>query len=311
MGLDPTTYRRWNKNPVGDRRKGSKSVPANKLSDEERKRIFQIANSKKFQDKPPSQIVPALADDGLYIASESTFYRCLKEEGMLVHRGKQKEGSKVNNPRELVSTGPNEVWSWDITYLRTNIKGMYFYLYLVMDLFDRSIVGYVVSTEQNDEISSQMMLSLCKQEKIEEGELAIHSDNGGPMKGATMLATLQRLGVVPSFNRPRVSDDNPYSESLFRTIKYNPSYPSKPFESIEGCGEWMEKFIPWYNEEHFHSGINFVTPGSRRRGEDVEILTKRRAVYERAKQKNPNRWSGKTRNWDRSEAVTLNPLKTA
>ncbi len=179
-----------------------------------------------------------------------------------------------------------------------------------MDIFDRSIVGYDISSEQNDRVSSQMISNLCKQEKIEEGALVIHSDNGGPMKGATMLATLQRLGVIPSFNRPRVSDDNPYSESLFRTLKYCPSYPFKPFESIEECREWMDEFISWYNEEHFHSGINFVTPGSRRRGEDVKILAKRRAVYERAKQKNPNRWSGKTRNWDRSEVVKLNPLKS-
>ncbi len=124
VGVDPKTYRRWKKDSVGDRRKDSKNVPANKLSDEEKERVLKIANSERFQDKPPAQIVPALADEGKYIASESTFYRCLKEEGMLVHRGKQKQGSKVNNPRELVSTGPNEVWSWDITYLKTNIKGV-------------------------------------------------------------------------------------------------------------------------------------------------------------------------------------------
>ncbi len=140
-------------------------------------------------------------------------------------------------------------------------------------------------------------------------EFTLHSDNGGPMKGATMLATLKRLGVIPSFSRPSVSDDNPFSESLFKTTKYCPQYPSKPFESIFGALEWVRTFVSWYNEEHLHSGIRFVTPGSRHRGEDIGMLEARHLVYETSKKRNPSRWSSKTRNWDHIKKVFLNCLK--
>jgi len=134
----------------------------------------------------------------------------------------------------------------------------------------------------------------------------LHSDNGSPMKGATMLATLQQLGVAPSFSRPSVSDDNPFSESLFRTMKYTPSFPAKPFESIEAARKWVHEFVQWYNNEHRHSGIQFVTPNQRHQGEDKEILEKRKAVYEAAKDKNPQRWSGEIRDWSPVTEVWLN-----
>ena len=144
-------------------------------------------------------------------------------------------------------------------------------------------------------------------EGITEDGLVLHSDNGSPMKGATMLATLQRLGVVPSFSRPSVSNDNSYSESLFGTMKYAPTYPAKPFASLTEAREWVHRFVTWYNEQHRHSAIQFVTPGQRHRGEDAEILTARKAVYEQARQRHPERWSGDTRNWDPVGQVWLNP----
>ncbi len=153
-----------------------------------------------------------------------------------------------------------------------------------------------------------MIKEICKVEGISRNQLTLHSDNGGPMKGATMVATLKRLGVIPSFSRPSVSDDNPYSESLFKTTKYCPQYPSKPFESVLGASEWVKKFVAWYNEEHLHSGIRFVTPGSRHRGEDIEILAARNKVYETAKKQQPNRWSRQTRNWGHIKEVFLNSL---
>lgn len=305
--IDKRTYSRWQNDPYGDKRKGPMTKPANKLSQEERQKVIKIATSKEFCDLPPSQIVPRLADRGEYVASESTFYRILKEEKMLEHRGKQKQPVK-NKPEELVARQPNQVWSWDITFLKSSIQGMYFYLYLVMDIYSRKIVGFELSHIQSQELASQMIQRVCMEEKVDKNQLYLHADNGGPMKGATMLATLQKLGVIPSFSRPNVSDDNPFSESLFKTLKYRPNYPAKPFETIEEATAWIETFIYWYNNEHLHSSIKFVAPNSRHEGIDSKILENRKEVYQMAKQQNPNRWSREIRNWDKPEIVRLNPL---
>lgn len=308
LGIDKRTYERWRKAPEGDRRRGPTSEPANKLSESERKEILSIANSSEFMDKSPSQIVPKLADRGKYVASESSFYRILKAEGMNAHRGKSKAPTR-KKPEALIATGPNQVYSWDITYLKTNVSGIFLYLYFVMDIYSRKIVGYTVHEEQSTEHAATLMESICRAEGIDKDQLSLHSDNGGPMKGATMLATLQRLGVMPSFSRPSVSNDNPFSEALFKTTKYCPMYPTNPFENISASLSWVKRFVYWYNEEHLHSGIKFVTPGSRHRGEDKATLIKRRAVYQHAKKRMPNRWSGQTRNWDHIGEVSLNPLK--
>jgi transposase InsO family protein len=153
------------------------------------------------------------------------------------------------------------------------------------------------------------MTDICQREGIKSDQVTLHSDNGSPMKGATMLATLQQLGVIPSFSRPSVSNDNPYSESLFRTLKYRPEYPEKPFAGLVAARDWVQSFVHWYNTEHFHSAIKFITPEQRHAGEDREILEKRKAVYEQAKSRNPNRWSGDIRNWNPVKEVGLNPEK--
>ena len=161
--------------------------------------------------------------------------------------------------------------------------------------------------DETAEHASHLIRKTCLAEGIREDGLGLHSDNGGPMKGATMLAALQRLGVVPSFSRPSVSDDNPYSESLFRTLKYTPAYPSKPFESLTAAREWVYRFLQWYNEEHRYSAIRYVTPGQRHRGEDMTILADRQRLCEAAKAARPDRWSGNTRNWEPAREVWQNP----
>jgi putative transposase len=178
-----------------------------------------------------------------------------------------------------------------------------------MDIFSRKIVGWEIHAAQDSRLSAEILDKICKAENIEKNQLVLHSDNGGPMKGATILATMQRLGIVPSFSRPSVSNDNPYSESLFRTVKYCPLFSSKPFESMDTATAWMDNFVNWYNKEHWHSGIGFVTPESKHQNEDVEILKKRKEVYELAKKKKPLRWSGNTRKWEHLTSVNLNPLK--
>ena len=308
VGISKRTYERWKSDDSGDQRRGPLTTPANKLTEEEVLRVLSVVNSEIYRDKPPTQIVPSLADKGVYIASESSFYRILKSSLMAAHRSRSKPRQHAR-PKELVAMKPNELWSWDITYLPTVVSGMFFYLYLVMDVYSRKIVGFEVQGEQTAELASRMIKRLCSEEGISRDQLHLHSDNGKPMKGATMLATLQRLGVMPSFSRPHVSDDNPFSEALFRTLKYCPIYPSKPFATLDEARQWVERFIKWYNNEHLHSGIKFVTPASRHNGKDEEILAMRREVYEKAKMSNPHRWSATTRNWEKDGRVYLNRLK--
>jgi transposase InsO family protein len=307
MGIDVKTFKRW-KIDIQDKRKGPNATPANKLTVEEKKEIILIATKKEYMDLSPSQIVPSLADLGIYIASESSFYKVLKENQLLEHRGKSKRKCHYK-PAPLVARCPNQIYSWDITYLKSEIAGNFYYLYMFMDIYSRKIVGFDVHESESMQYSSTLIDSICAREKINKNQLVLHSDNGGAMKGATMLATLQRLGVVPSFSRPKVSDDNPFSESLFKTLKYCPAYPAKPFSSVAAAHEWVYRFVHWYNYKHLHSGIKFVTPASRHKMEDEMILEKRKKVYEEAKLKNPQRWSGKTRNWKIIKEVYLNYLQ--
>jgi len=309
VGISSKTYQRWLQKPLlGDQRRGPKSEPVNKLSKEERAKIISISTEKDFVNLSPHKIVPKLADRGEYVGSESTFYRILQDENLMSHRGRAYP-KETSRPVPYEASSPNEIYSWDITYLMSSLRGQYFYLYLFLDLFSRKIVGWEVHENESMELSSKLLQRICLKEGIEKNKLHLHSDNGGPMKGATMLVTMQWLGIIPSFSRPSVSNDNPFSESLFRTLKYCPEYPSKPFENIESARVWVEKFTQWYNTEHLHSGINFVTPESKHKGEDVEILKKRNVVYLEARNKNPNRWSGKTRNWNPINCVKLNHLK--
>ena len=308
MGLSARTIIRWRKKAGGeDGRKGPKASP-NKLSEKERQKVLDAANSPEFRDLSPKQIVPKLADKGIYLASESTFYRVLRAHAMLTHHQSSKPAVS-RRPEEHVANGPWQVWSWDITYLKTPVKGMFFYLYMIVDIWSRKIISAEVHAEESMDLSARMIARACLCHGVYPPGLVLHSDNGGPMKGATMLATLHKLGVVPSFSRPRVSDDNPYSESLFRTMKYRPEYPSKPFETIEKAQAWVDGFVQWYNTMHLHSAIRFVTPDERHYGQEEEILARRHLVYEAAKHRNPNRWSGKTRNWEPVRVVRLNPEK--
>lgn len=309
VGLCARTLERWQSSNGGeDRRQGPKTSPSNKLSNRERRTLLQIANSPEFRDLAPTQIVPRLADLGIYKASESTFYRVLKAEGQLSHRSAAKPRASRAPQRHRVDA-PNRLFCWDITYLRSPVRGQFFYLYLVEDVWSRKIVGFAVQREELSEHSARLIERICARDGIDPRGLVLHSDNGGPMKGSTMLATLQRLGVVPSFSRPHVSDDNAFCESLFRTLKYRPGFPRKGFDSIEHAIAWVTSFVRWYNEEHRHSAIGFVTPSERHRGDDVALLEARRKLYARARARKPERWSRAERAWARPVTVELNPEK--
>jgi hypothetical protein len=221
-------------------------------------------------------------------------------------------GIPIKPSRNLTATGTiaiKNVGHAHITYLPTTVTGIFLYLYLFLDVFSRKIVAWQIYAEESGENASEVMKDLCRRERIVPGQLTLHSDNGGSMKGATMLATLQKLGVMPSLSRPAVSNDNPYSESLFRTLKYRPAYPLHPFADIAAARTWATTLVQWYNHEHRHSAIRFVTPAQRHAGLDQSILDRRSALYAIARAKNPRRWTRTTRNWRRVDIVYLNPDK--
>lgn len=305
-GISSRTIQRWRKELRADRRKGSAREVKRKLTEEERTRVIEISCSQEFRDCYPNEIVAKLAEKGDYIASEATFYRILKEERMLSHRRKSRAPVKREKPR-LKATGPDQVYSWDITWLKSPVSGQYYYLYLVVDIFSRMIVHWEIHDRESSERAAMMLRKLSAR-KVFKG-LTLHSDNGAPMKGYSMLAMMQALNVTPSFSRPRVSTDNPYSESLFRTIKYRYSYPDY-FCSIEEANQWMKEFAYWYNREHLHSGIDYVTPHDRHYGKDHAVLSKRRKAYRDAFEANPNRWSRGPKEWNRKEVVYINPVES-
>jgi transposase InsO family protein len=309
LGVSLRTVERWESNPSKEDGRQGPLNPGQRFSPEEKKLILDVANSFEYRDLSPWQIVPRLADQGRYLASESSFYRILKANEQLNHRQKSSPPRRITKPEELMATKPNQIWSWDITYLATAIRGMFYYLYLPMDIFSRFIVHWEIHERQTEELAAQMITTACLKQGVSKNQITLHADNGGPMKGATMLATLQRLGIMPSFSRPSVSDDNPFSESLFKTLKYCPAYPEKPFATIVEAKAWVEKFVQWYNNVHLHSQIRFVTPASRHYGLDQNILEKRKVIYQKAQEMNPGRWSGEIRNWNRIDSVYLNPQK--
>lgn len=310
-GISARSVERWRERPGGgDRRVGPQRRAANALTPREEARVLAVMTSTRYAGLSPKQLVPQLADEGLYLASESTMYRLQRRHGLrrgkrLVERTHVTRGSTMHR-----ATGPNQVWSWDITWLPTVVRGRYWYLYVVMDVWSRRIVGWTVAASESQDIAAELILRVCQEGGVNPRGLVLHSDNGKPMRGATMVSTLQWLGVVPSFSRPHVSDDNPYSEALFRTLKYTPAYPRLPFGDADAARRWVARFVDWYNREHRHSAIRYVTPDERHYGREPDVLAARRELYARARAANPERWSRKLRDWSPVGLVTLNPDAT-
>ena len=311
-GIDVRTLQRWKNNDGlshGDRRPDAeRRVPSHALSQAERDLIVAVANEPRFAETPPARIVPALADDGIYIASESSFHRVLRAQGQMNRRGRAQPPRTSRPPTSHIATGPAEVWCWDVTFLPAQIQGRWFYLYLILDLYSRKIVGF----EVHDTDSADHAAHLARRTALVEGIHAmparpvLHGDNDATLKATTVLAMLHWLGIKPSYSRPRVSDDNAFAEALFRTVKYRPEFPSKGFADPDAARQWTVRFVQWYNHEHRHSGIRYVTPAQRHGGQDRPLLEARHAVYQDARERNPRRWSRQTRNWTPITVVTLN-----
>lgn len=316
-GIDVRTLQRWKRNEVGSDRRplAVRPAPSHALTDAERDEVLQVANSAPFADMPPARIVPMLADAGRYIASESSFSRILRAHGQSGHRSRARAPRRVRPPTTHVATAPGQVWCWDMTYLPADVAGRWFHLFLIMDLYSRKIIGW----EVHDSDSADHATRLVQRTALTEGiatqptdqRPVLHGDNGASFKATTVLAMLHWLGIKPSYSRPRVSDDNAFVESLFRTAKYRPEYPAKGFADLPIAREWASRFVGWYNQQHRHSGIRYVTPEQRHAGLDKELLAARHQVYQQARAKHPARWSGSTRNWTPIMAVALNPEKEA
>jgi transposase InsO family protein len=307
IGISGRTIQRWNKFGIDDKRKGAKKAIARKLSEQERDKLYCVACSEEFKDMNPHEIYNSLLDKGIYIASESTFYRVLRERKALAHRQETKEGSSRKKPDELRATEKNQVWMWDITWLKTSVKGVYYYAYVIEDLFDRSIVGWAIYETESDDHARELFELITQREGV--CPEYVHSDNGGAMKGITLVAFYYRLGIIPSFSRPRVSDDNPFIESFFKTLKYRCGYP-KFFTSIEHARNWFADFINWYNTSHMHSGLQYVTPIQKRKGLHHAIFANRNEVIAEAKKKHPSRWGKRdTKKYVAPSAEILNEAK--
>jgi transposase InsO family protein len=310
LGLSLRTVQRWTRDgDVGEDRRPSaaRPTPPNALSAAERAEVLAACHSPEHASLPPSQIVPRLADRGVYIASESTFYRVLHAEDAQHRRGRAKAPRTPAPPPSHTAHGPCQVWCWDITYLPGPVRGMFFYLYLILDLYSRKIVGWEVHAQENATHAGALVRRAVLAAGCLGQPLVLHADNGSPQKGSTLMAILDRLGIAPSYSRPRVSDDNAYPESLFRTLKYRPAYPSGGFADLAAARAWVLDFVGWYNTEHRHSALGFVTPEQRHTGAHVAVLAQRQALYAQAKAAHPERWSGATRDWTPPGPVTLNP----
>jgi len=304
MGISATTFKRWRAGNLTDLRKGSEKYIPQKLTEAEESKIVDICCSKEYKDYNPYKIHASLLDKGIYIASESSFYRVLRRNKLIRHRGNTRASKRRTPPPERKATGPNQVWTWDITFLKSNVRGLFFYAYVIIDIWDRSIVKWAIHDREDDSLAQE----LFKHALLENSHpnVFIHSDNGNPMKGATLLALFYDLGICNSYSRPRVSNDNPFIESFFKTVKYGTGYPGK-FPNLLIAREWFASFVDGYNSSHCHSGINFITPLEMRKGNYHMIVKNRNQIMLKAKSENPSRWSNNVKQLPEKHIVYLNP----
>jgi transposase InsO family protein len=312
FGLATRTLRRWGlmiraQGFSCDQRKGAPRHVAHRFSREERQTVLTTVNDPRFADLTPGQIVAILAEEGTYVGSESTIYRLMREEGLLNHRGRSRKPREPREPPMLEASGVHQVLAWDITLLPGSVKGQFFYLYMVMDVWSRRILGVEVHDCECGERANHFFDRVCRDEGISSGSATIlHADNGAPMRSYTLAAKLAELGISLSFSRPRVSNDNAYVESWFRTMKYHQSYPLRRFRDLLSVRAWVDGFVDWYNTEHRHSGIKYVTPNQRHYGEADAICSIRQETYEQARQQHPRRWARPPRDWSQPQIVRVN-----
>lgn len=288
LGIPQSCLYRWLKG-FSTQRKKSTSPPANSLSSAERQQILNVLHDEEYIEETPYEIVPKLLDKGIYLASIRTFYRILASVNELRERRNQRRNPKYVKP-VLKATAPNQVWSWDITRLPGPYKGIYYYLYVMIDIFSRFVVGWMVSNRENAHLAQHFIRETVRNNGPLDEEVVVHSDNGPQMKAGGTIELLSLLGLVQSFSRPRVSDDNPYSESQFKTLKYHRFFPEW-FSSQEFAEHKMEQLFHWYNYEHMHTGLNLLTPHMVHYGLVDQVVTQRQLIMDQAVENHPERFS--------------------
>jgi putative transposase len=266
----------------------SRRYPPLALSFDERNKVLDILHENRFIDKAPQEIYAALLDEEKYLCSTRTMYRILEKEGELKERRNQLTRPHYTKP-ELLAQGPNEVWSWDITKLRGPQKWTYYYLYVILDIYSRYVTGWMVAHREFAFLAKKLIEETCKKQGIQPGQLTIHADRGSSMTSKPVAFLMADLGVTKSHSRPSVSNDNPYSESQFKTMKYRPQFPDR-FGSIEDARSFCQTFFPWYNTEHYHSGLGLMTPENVHYGRAAGIIEDRQDTLLAAYEKHPERF---------------------
>jgi len=291
------------KRPVPSRQR---SKPARALSDEERNEVRLVLNGERFQDQSPRQVYATLLDEDEYLCHWRTMYRVLDEHQEVRERRNQLRHPSYAKP-ELLATGPNQLWSWDITKLRGPVTWTYYYLYVMLDVYSRYVVGWLLANRESAELAKELTAAAYTKQQVEPGQLTIHADRGSAMIAKSMALLMSDLGVNKSHSRPHVSDDNPYSEAQFRTLKYSPGYPDR-FGSLADARQWCQQFFPWYNQKHHHTSLNLLTPADVHYGRAEEKLAQRQVVLLRAYDAHPERFvNGPPTMPKMPKAVWINP----
>lgn len=291
LEINRACFYRWQARRKSSLPEISRPRPPLALSTGERQKAIDLLDSERFMDQAPRAVYATLLDEGIYICSVRTMYRILAAEGEVRERRNQRQHPQYIKP-ELLATKPNQVWSWDITKLKGPAKWTMFYLYVIMDIFSRYVVGWMVATKESSELAKRLIADTYRKQGIEPGQLTIHADRGSSMKSKTVAFLLADLGVTKTHSRPHVSDDNPYSEAQFKTLKYRPDFPQR-FGSIEDSRTFCQSFFKWYNSEHYHSGIAMLTPESVHYGDADQIMKTRTQALKLAFEANPSRFKGK------------------
>lgn len=287
IGLPRATYYSWISPPPGTK-EGREYHPVHTISEQEQHFILGLMNSEEYVDLSPYEIFYHELDKGNYHCSIRSMYRILAANQQVLERRRGHQRGDYQKP-ELLALAPNQVWSWDITRLKGPSSWSYYYLYVILDIFSRYIVGWLLAERESSELARDLIEASCKQQGIRPDQLVIHSDNGSPMKSKSVMQLLIDLSVMRSLNRPHVSNDNPYSESQFKTLKYHPGFPDR-FGSIQHGRQYVGDFVPWYNDEHYHSGLNYLTPHAVHYGYANQIVNQREEVLQRAYREYPERF---------------------
>lgn len=308
LGVSRATFYRA-RSPV-PRRRQPRPTPARALGEAERERVLDVLASPRFVDRAPGEVVATLLDEGEYLCSERTMYRVLAANRAVRERRNQREHPPYTKP-ELVATAPNQTWSWDITKLLGPKKWTYFYLYVLLDIYSRYVVGWMVADRENSALAGRLIEETCHKQGVEPEVLTLHSDRGAPMTSKCTAQLLADLGVTRSLSRPQVSDDNPFSEAQFKTLKYHPGFPGR-FPDIDRAIEYCRSFFPWYNTMHRHGGIAMLTPDAVHHGRAQAVLTQRERTLAVAWTHHPERFvRGIPKPGPLPEAVWINPPVTS